>query len=100
MALASAATVGFGWAWFASVVALAAHVTEAALTDILSIYNPTVEASRERLPSPSAPRCAPGATGGYLITETVTGLEWLTLQIDAYLVEVRNQWDAMRSEAA
>ncbi len=35
-----------------------------------------------------------------LSIETAYGLEWLALQIDAALVEVRNEWDAMRSKGA
>ncbi len=35
-----------------------------------------------------------------LTTETAYGLEWLALQIDAALVEVRNEWDAMRYKGA
>ncbi len=35
----------------------------------------------------------------YLTTEFADGLQWLTLQIDAALVEVRNQWDKLHPEA-
>ena len=38
----------FGHAWLALTLALAAHVADEALTDFLSIYNPTVEAIRAR----------------------------------------------------
>lgn len=38
----------FGHAWVALCVALAAHVADEALTDFLSVYNPTVLAIRER----------------------------------------------------
>lgn len=39
-----------GWAWLALCAALAAHVTDEALTDFLSVYNPTVRAIRQTLP--------------------------------------------------
>jgi hypothetical protein len=45
-----------GWAWIGLSTALAVHVTDEALTDFLSIYNPTVAALRERysfLPLPT-----------------------------------------------
>jgi len=38
----------FGHAWLALTVALAAHVADEALTDFLSLYNPTVTALRTR----------------------------------------------------
>ena len=40
----------FGWAWVGLTAALALHVTDEAMNDFLSIYNPTVAAIRERLP--------------------------------------------------
>lgn len=40
----------FGWAWVGLCLALAVHVTDEALTDFLSVYNPTVLAARQRLP--------------------------------------------------
>jgi hypothetical protein len=40
----------FGHAWLALTLALAAHVADEALTDFLSLYNPTVEALRARFP--------------------------------------------------
>ncbi len=40
----------FGWAWLALAGALALHVTDEALTDFLSVYNPVVRAIRDRLP--------------------------------------------------
>jgi len=40
----------FGWAWVALCLAFALHVTDEALTDFLSIYNPTVRAIRLHLP--------------------------------------------------
>ncbi len=42
--------VRHGWAWVASTLALAVHVADEALTDFLSVYNPTVEAIRARYP--------------------------------------------------
>lgn len=39
-----------GWAWVALTLALAVHVVDEALNDFLSVYNPTVQAIRERLP--------------------------------------------------
>lgn len=44
-------TVGsrhFGRAWFLLTLALAAHVTDEALTDFLAVYNPTAAAIRAR----------------------------------------------------
>src|SRR5262245_22706798 len=38
----------FGTAWLALTIALAAHVADEALTDFLSVYNPTVRALRAR----------------------------------------------------
>lgn len=40
----------FGHAWVALCIALAAHVADEALTDFLSVYNPTVLTIRERYP--------------------------------------------------
>ena len=40
----------FGWAWVGLTAALALHVADEALNDFLSVYNPAVEAIRERLP--------------------------------------------------
>jgi hypothetical protein len=40
----------FGVAWLALCAVLAVHVTDEALTDFLSVYNPSVLAVRERLP--------------------------------------------------
>ena len=40
----------FGRAWVALAAALALHVTDEALTDFLSVYNPAVRAIRERVP--------------------------------------------------
>ena len=39
-----------GHAWVALAVALALHVADEAFHDFLSVYNPTVQALRERLP--------------------------------------------------
>jgi hypothetical protein len=40
----------FGYAWIFLAAALALHVTDEAMTDFLSVYNPIVRAIRERLP--------------------------------------------------
>jgi hypothetical protein len=40
----------WGWAWMALCAALAIHVADEALTNFLSVYNPTVLALRGRLP--------------------------------------------------
>jgi Protein of unknown function with HXXEE motif len=40
----------FGLAWVLLSVALTLHVTDEALTDFLSVYNPTVQAIRKRVP--------------------------------------------------
>jgi hypothetical protein len=40
----------FGYAWVALAVALALHVADEALTDFLSVYNPTVRKIRARFP--------------------------------------------------
>ena len=40
----------YAWAWVALCLALALHVTDEALTDFLSVYNPTALAIRQRLP--------------------------------------------------
>ena len=40
----------FGYAWIFLGAALALHVTDEAMTNFLSVYNPTVRAIRERLP--------------------------------------------------
>ena len=39
-----------GWAWVALAIALAVHVTDEALNDFLSVYNPAVRVIRERVP--------------------------------------------------
>jgi hypothetical protein len=40
----------YGLAWLLLCVALAVHVLDEALTDFLSVYNPTVRAIRQKLP--------------------------------------------------
>ena len=40
----------FGFAWVLLSVALSLHVTDEALTDFLSVYNPAVQAIRKRFP--------------------------------------------------
>jgi Protein of unknown function with HXXEE motif len=37
-----------GWAWMSLCLALAAHVFDEAMTDFLSVYNPTVQAIRQK----------------------------------------------------
>src|SRR5215813_881373 len=39
-----------GLAWVSLCLAFAAHVTDEALTDFLSVYNPAVQAIRQKLP--------------------------------------------------
>jgi hypothetical protein len=41
---------GLGWAWIALSLSLAVHVIDEAMTDFLSVYNPTVLAIRGRFP--------------------------------------------------
>ena len=41
---------GFGKAWLCLTAALAVHVADEALTDFLSLYNPTVRTIKEHLP--------------------------------------------------
>jgi len=40
----------FGWAWVVLCLALGLHVTDEALTNFLSVYNPAVAGIRQRLP--------------------------------------------------
>jgi len=54
----------FGWAWVALSLSLALHVTDEALNDFLSVYNPTVQAIRRRFP--------------FLLLPTFTFRVWLT----------------------
>jgi len=60
-----------GWAWVALTAALAAHVADEALNDFLSIYNPTVEAMRERLPWWPMPTFTFGVWLGGLIAAVI-----------------------------
>ena len=39
-----------GWAWVGLALSLGVHVADEALTDFLSVYNPAVEAIRQRVP--------------------------------------------------
>jgi hypothetical protein len=48
--LISRQTLRFGFAWLLLSVALSLHVTDEALTDFLSVYNPAVQAIRKRVP--------------------------------------------------
>ena len=48
--------LAYGWSWVALCLALTIHVIDEALTDFLSVYNPTVKALRQRwrfLPLPT-----------------------------------------------
>jgi hypothetical protein len=54
----------WGWAWVALCLALASHVTDEALTDFLSVYNPEVLALRARFE--------------WFPMPTFTFIEWLT----------------------
>jgi hypothetical protein len=62
----------YGWAWLTLCLALALHVTDEALTDFLSVYNPTVLAIRQRLP--------------FLPVPTFTFWVWLAVLIAAVIV--------------
>lgn len=62
----------FGLAWAVLCAALAIHVADEALTDFLSVYNPTVRAIRARFP--------------FLPLPTFTFRAWLTGLIVAVLV--------------
>jgi hypothetical protein len=62
----------FGLAWVALCVAFAIHVTDEALTDFLSVYNPAVRAIRAKLP--------------FLPLPTFTFRVWLTGLVLAVLV--------------
>jgi hypothetical protein len=59
-------------AWIAACLALAVHVTDEALTDFLSVYNPAVEAIRRRVP--------------FLAFPTFTFRVWLTGLIIAIIL--------------
>ncbi len=48
--LKSDSAINHGLAWIALCLALAIHVMDEALTDFLSVYNPTVLAIREKFP--------------------------------------------------
>ena len=52
----AADNLAYGWAWITLRLAQAVHVADEALTDFVSIYNPTVKALRQRwwfLPLPT-----------------------------------------------
>ena len=66
------ATAHHGLSWVLLSLALAVHVTDEALTDFLSVYNPTVRAIRERIP--------------FLPLPTFTFEAWLTGLIVAVVV--------------
>jgi hypothetical protein len=65
------ATRSFGIAWVALSVSLAFHVTDEALTDFLSVYNPTVLAIRSHIPFSPFPTFAFGEWLGGLIFAVV-----------------------------
>ncbi len=52
----TAANRRFGYAWLGFAAALAVHVLDKATHDFLSMYNPTVQAIRARLPFLPLPR--------------------------------------------
>ncbi len=66
-----ASAVRHGWAWVALTLALAVHVADEALTDFLSVYNPTVEAIRVRYPWVPLPTFTFGVWLGGLILAVV-----------------------------
>ena len=61
----------FGIAWVVLSVCLACHVTDEALTDFLSVYNPTVLAIRSRIPFSPLPTFTFDTWLGGLISEVV-----------------------------
>jgi len=61
----------FGFAWIALCASLAIHVTDEALTDFLSVYNPSVLAIRRRLPFLPLPTFKFGTWLGLLILAVV-----------------------------
>lgn len=63
---------GYGVAWLALCAAFAIHVADEALTDFLSVYNPTARAIRARFP--------------FLIIPTFTFRVWLAGLVVAVLV--------------
>lgn len=65
-------TGGYGVAWLMLCAAFAIHVADEALSDFLSVYNPTVRAIRARFP--------------FLLIPTFTFRVWLTGLVFAVLV--------------
>ena len=63
---------GYGVAWLALCAAFAIHVADEALTDFLSVYNPTARAIRARFP--------------FLLIPTFTFRVWLAGLVVAVLV--------------
>ncbi len=64
----------FGVAWVALCLAYAIHVADEALTDFLSVYNPTVRALRARLPLVPLPTFSFGVwLGGLIVAVVVLG---------------------------
>ena len=60
-----------GRAWVALCLALAVHVADEALTDFLSVYNPTVRALRSRVPFLPLPTFTFGIWLGGLIAAVI-----------------------------
>ena len=67
----STAASHFGLAWVAQVVALGLHVTDEALTDFLTVYNPTVRILRARFPFLPLPTFTFGVWLGGLVAAVV-----------------------------
>jgi hypothetical protein len=67
----NAATQRHGWAWVGLCAALAIHIADEALTDFLSVYNPSVRAIRRQLPFLPLPTFTFGAWLGGLVTAVV-----------------------------
>jgi hypothetical protein len=80
----------YGPAWIALCLALALHVTDEALTDFLSVYNPTVEAIRQRLAFLPLPTFTFGAwlTGLILAIVVLLGLSPFAFGKVRWMVQV------------
>ncbi|MBI4470664.1 MAG: HXXEE domain-containing protein [Acidobacteria bacterium] len=75
-------TLRSGLAWTALCLALALHVTDEALTDFLSVYNPAVQRIRERLP--------------YLPLPVFDFDVWLTSLCAAVIILLAMSWQVFR----
>ena len=71
----------FGWAWLASALALALHVTDEALTGFLSVYNPAVRILRVHVPFLPLPTFT---FGGWLARLVVVICVLLALSVPAF----------------